>query len=45
VFERLFARAMDHVEATGEGGHNVGAVVTCGFFYIVAITRELPQLR
>ena len=40
VFECLFTRAMDHVEATGEGSQNVSALVTCGFFYIVAITRE-----
>jgi hypothetical protein len=40
VFECLFTRAMDYVEATGEGSQNVGALVTCGFFYIVATTRE-----
>jgi len=45
VFERLFARAKDHVEATGEGCHHVRTLVTYGFFYIVATTRAPPQLR
>jgi hypothetical protein len=39
VFERLVARAMDSVQAIREQSEEVGALVTCGFFYIVATTR------
>ena len=46
MFGRLFAREMDHME----GGENVGALVTCGFFYIVrhytgTTTAQVISLR
>lgn len=36
------ARAMDSVRAIREESQDVGALVTCGFFYIVGTTRNQP---
>ena len=40
MLERLVARAMDSVRAIREESQDVGALVTCGFFYIVGTTRN-----
>jgi hypothetical protein len=40
MFERLVARAMDRVQAIREESRNVGALVTCGSFYMVSTTRN-----
>ena len=42
MFERLVARAMDSVRAIREESQDVGALVNCGFFYIVGTTRNQP---